>query len=132
MAINIIFCLSVLIPIFRSKKEVLDLLKNSFFYIFRYEKFHLRKHESELLTIDLPIIRFQDLQDRRRRDVEEMCFACSTNYEGDDVVCQLSRCGHVFHSDCVGKLIHRRQTDCPFCRTSFFSGCSSVPCKNIR
>ncbi|KAI3809252.1 hypothetical protein L1987_25223 [Smallanthus sonchifolius] len=126
MVINIIFCLSVILPIFQIKYELLNLLKDSFLCIFRYNSY-LHHHESDSFPVDLPIIRFQDLQERRHREVEEMCFICSANYEGDDVVCQLSRCGHVFHSECVGNLIHQKQAHCPFCRASFFSGRPSVP-----
>ncbi|KAJ0550535.1 putative chromatin regulator PHD family [Helianthus annuus] len=131
MLINILFCLSVLFPIFRIKTELINLLKNFFLYIFGYDNVYLLHHESALFHVDLPIIRFEDLQERRHREVEEMCFVCSKNYERDDVVCQLSRCGHVFHSECVGKLINGKQADCPFCRASFFSGLPSVPCKNF-
>ncbi|KAJ0771271.1 putative chromatin regulator PHD family [Helianthus annuus] len=131
MVINILFCLSVLLPIIRIKTELFNLLKNSFLYIFRYDDVYLHRHESDISMMDLPIIRFEDLQERRHREVEEMCFVCSNNYEGNDVVCQLSRCGHVFHTECIGKLIHSKQADCPFCRTSFFSGLPSVSCKNF-
>ncbi|PWA67723.1 RING-H2 finger protein ATL18 [Artemisia annua] len=127
MFINILFCLAVLFPILRIKKELHIILKN----LFQHNKLELHQHESEIFMLDLPIIRFEDLQERRHREVEEMCFICSVNYERDDVVSQLSRCGHVFHTECVGKLIHRKQHDCPFCRSSFFSGCPSVPCKNF-
>ncbi|KAK1421200.1 hypothetical protein QVD17_23367 [Tagetes erecta] len=132
MMINILFCLSVIFPIYRIKSELLKLIKSSVLYVFRSDKLNLHHHQSELYAPDLPIIRFEDLQERRRREVEEMCFICSANYERDDVVCQLSRCGHVYHSECVGKLIHRKQTDCPFCRSSFFSGRSSALSKNFR
>ncbi|GJV14838.1 ALP1-like protein [Tanacetum coccineum] len=95
--------------------------------LYKQNRLELHEHESDIFMLDLPIIRFEDLQERRHREVEEMCFICSVNYERDDVVSQLNRCGHVFHTQCVGKLIHRKQHDCPFCRSSFFSGCPSVP-----
>ncbi|KAI3748527.1 hypothetical protein L6452_11656 [Arctium lappa] len=133
MMIDIIFCSSVLFPIFRIKRQLLNLLHDSFSYVFRYNSLylHLHLHQSDLCLMDLPIIRFEDLQDRRQREVEEMCFACSTNYDNDDIVCQLSRCGHVFHSECVGKLIHQKVSDCPFCRSSFFSRRLSLPRLNF-
>ncbi|PWA87392.1 hypothetical protein CTI12_AA131320 [Artemisia annua] len=125
MLINIVFCFAVLFPILRIKHELLNLVKN----LLRYNKLDIPN--DEVFLVDLPIIRFEDLQERRHREVEEMCFICSVNYERDDVVSQLSRCGHVFHTECVGKLIHRKQHDCPFCRSSFFSGHPSLPCKNF-
>ncbi|PWA39944.1 RING-H2 finger protein ATL18 [Artemisia annua] len=91
----------------------------------------LNLQNEQVYLVDLPIIRFEDLQERTRREVEEMCFICSANYVSDDVVSQLSRCGHVFHSECVGKLIQRKQHDCPFCRSSFFSGSLAIPCKPL-
>ncbi|PWA87391.1 RING-H2 finger protein ATL18 [Artemisia annua] len=125
MLFNIIFCSAVLFPILRIKHELFILLKN----FFQYRKLD---HQSEqVYLVDLPIIRFEDLQERRHREVEEMCFICSANYVSDDVVFQLSRCGHVFHSECVGKLIQRKQHDCPFCRSSFFSGSLAIPCKPL-
>ncbi|KAJ9540249.1 hypothetical protein OSB04_026755 [Centaurea solstitialis] len=128
--IDLIFFFSVLFLIFRIKTELFNLLKDSFSRVFF--RSDLRHHHEAADTADLPIIRFQDLQDRRRHTaVEEMCFVCSVNYDGDDVVSQLSRCGHVFHTECVGKLIHRKQPNCPFCRSSFFSGRPSPACKNI-
>ena len=131
MMINIIFCYSVLFPIFRIKKQLLNMLHNFFLYFFRFDSRYLHGNQSDLCLIDLPIIRFQDLQDRRQLEVDEMCFACSTNYDSDDIVCQLSRCGHVFHSKCVGKLIYRKRSYCPFCRSSFFSHRLSLPRLNI-
>ncbi|KAI3799632.1 hypothetical protein L1987_34931 [Smallanthus sonchifolius] len=129
MMITLILCFSFFFLIFRIRYELLNLLNNSFLYLFRYDSDYIHHHESGVNLVDLPIIRFQDLQERRRREVEEICFICFANYGSDDVVCSLSRCGHVFHSECVGKLIHRKQSECPFCCSSFFSGRSSVPSK---
>ncbi|KAK9061334.1 hypothetical protein SSX86_018514 [Deinandra increscens subsp. villosa] len=117
--------------IFRMRIELLYLLKDSFTYLFRYDSEYIHRHESDVTPVDLPIIRFQDLQDRRQRVVEETCFICFAGYGSDDVVCVLGRCGHVFHSRCLGKLIHRKQSECPFCRSSFFSGRSSVQSKKV-
>ncbi|KAL8233231.1 hypothetical protein R6Q57_003009 [Mikania cordata] len=79
--------------------------------------------ECNLSLIDLPIIRFEDLHNHRHRPVDDrMCFICSQDYHKDDVICQLSRCGHVFHSHCVAKLLNTKRNYCPFCRAPFFSG----------
>ncbi|GJT39855.1 hypothetical protein Tco_0939720 [Tanacetum coccineum] len=69
MLINILFCFAVIFPILRIKHELLNLLKN----LFRYSKLDIHNEELVLL-VDLPIIRFEDLQERRHREVEEMCF----------------------------------------------------------
>nr|GEW58342.1 hypothetical protein [Tanacetum cinerariifolium] len=85
MLINIIFCSVVLFLILRIRHELFTLLKN----FCQYSKLDLQNEEVSL--VDLPIIRFEDLQERRHREVEEMCFICSANYVSDDVVSQLSR-----------------------------------------
>ncbi|KAL8218321.1 hypothetical protein R6Q57_021694 [Mikania cordata] len=37
-------------------------------------------------VLDLPVIRFEDLQDRRRqRSFDELCFICLKEYEKDDI-----------------------------------------------
>ncbi|KAI3708533.1 hypothetical protein L2E82_37741 [Cichorium intybus] len=126
MVMNIFFSLCILFPIFRVKHELLILVKQIFFSLLRYD--HDTPYPS---LVDLPIIKFEDLMERRQRSVEEMCFICSANYNPDDIVCQLSRCRHVFHSDCVGQMLHRKQPTCPFCCSPIFSGLSPVACKNF-
>ncbi|KAJ0683762.1 putative chromatin regulator PHD family [Helianthus annuus] len=132
MSIIIIFniCITLLL-ILRIKNELLTLLKHSISYLFRYGGVDSDLHEEHVCLVDLPIIRFQDLQNIRQRYVERMCFICLKDYDSDDVVSQLSRCGHVFHTDCVGKLLHEKETWCPFCRTPVFSGLSLVPSKSF-
>ncbi|KAI3807633.1 hypothetical protein L1987_23565 [Smallanthus sonchifolius] len=128
MIIDIIFYVCLLIPVLRIKSDLLNLIKDSVAYWFGYGGVNPRYHQEDVCLVDLPIIRFQDLHNHRQRSVDRMCFICSADYDKDDVLCQLGRCGHVFHSDCVGKLLHRKQTSCPFCRSPVFSGVSSVAC----
>ncbi|KAI3496986.1 hypothetical protein L1887_39366 [Cichorium endivia] len=126
MLMSIIFYFCIFFPIFRAKHELLSLFTKIFFYFFGYD--HDTPYPS---LVDLPAIRFEDLQFRRNRSVEEMCFICSADYNPDDVVCQLSRCHHVFHSDCVGQLLHQKQPTCPFCCSPIFSGLSPVACRKF-
>ncbi|XP_024969017.1 RING-H2 finger protein ATL18-like [Cynara cardunculus var. scolymus] len=124
----IIFYICLLLPVLRIKSDLLNLLKDSVSDLLGYGGVNPRLHEEDVCLVDLPIIRFDDLQNRRHRSVDRMCFICSADYHKEDVLCQLSRCGHVFHSDCVGKLLHRRQTSCPFCHSPVFSGIPKVAC----
>ncbi|KAI3734643.1 hypothetical protein L6452_14117 [Arctium lappa] len=121
---NIVFYLCILFPILRIRHDLLNIVTDFVFYLFRYDY-----TASHICLVDLPIIRFEDLQNRRNRSVDGMCFMCSEDYDHDHVVCQLSRCGHVFHSDCVGELLRREQHNCPFCRSPIFSGLPKFPCK---
>ncbi|KAI3807631.1 hypothetical protein L1987_23563 [Smallanthus sonchifolius] len=134
MSTIIIFdiCITIFL-VLRIKSEVLTLLKHSVSGLFGYARVEsgLHHEDEDVCLVDLPIIRFDDLQNLRQRSVDRMCFICSKDYNSDDVVCQLSRCGDVFHSDCVGKLLHQKETSCPFCRTPVFSGLSQAPCKGF-
>ncbi|KAI3783691.1 hypothetical protein L1987_42777 [Smallanthus sonchifolius] len=106
------------------KSDLLKFFKDSVFNFFRHGGFN-----PDVCLVDLPVIRFEDLQNHRPRSIDRMCFICSEDYDKDDMLCQLSRCGDIFHSDCVGKLLHRKQTSCPFCRAPIFSGLPTVPCE---
>ncbi|KAK9075114.1 hypothetical protein SSX86_003433 [Deinandra increscens subsp. villosa] len=131
MMINFIFYICLLFPILRIKSDLLNLIRDSVAYLLGYGGVNPRFHQEDVCLVDLPIIRFEDLQNHRHRSVDRMCFICSADYDKDDVLCQLSRCGHVFHSDCVGKQLHRKQSSCPFCRSPIFSGLSPATCRNF-
>ncbi|KAK9059661.1 hypothetical protein SSX86_020365 [Deinandra increscens subsp. villosa] len=130
MEIILIFNICITISlILRTKNEFLTLLKkHCLSYLFAVDS----EEVDHVGFVDLPIIRFGDLESLRQRTVDRMCFICSEDYGNDDVVCQLSRCGDVFHSDCVGKLLHdQKQTYCPSCRTPVFSGLSRLSYKQL-
>ncbi|KAJ6937592.1 hypothetical protein NC652_012039 [Populus alba x Populus x berolinensis] len=57
--------------------------------------------------------RFEKVQ---KKDVS--CSICLVELEKEDMVSQLSRCMHVFHTDCIDKWIQRDHFTCPLCRTS--------------
>ncbi|KAL8253390.1 hypothetical protein R6Q59_037083 [Mikania micrantha] len=128
MIIDIIFYICLLFPVLRIKSELFNLINCYLSYLLGFAGVNPRYHEEDVCLLDLPIIRFEDLQNHRHRSVDRMCFICAGDYDNGDVLCQLSRCGHVFHSDCVGKRLHRNQSFCPYCRTPIFSGLPPVLC----
>ncbi|EXB40454.1 RING-H2 finger protein ATL18 [Morus notabilis] len=73
----------------------------------------------------LPVSRFVDLpgrgtcQRRSGQTMEESCSICLAEFEEQDVVSQLSKCGHVFHMNCIEKWLDCNQFTCPLCRSSF-------------
>ncbi|KAL6217879.1 hypothetical protein ACLB2K_011096 [Fragaria x ananassa] len=78
--------------------------------------------------LSLPVARFQDLQgycstERSGQDSleAETCSVCLVEFEDEDVVSQLSKCGHVFHMDCIEKWMERNNFTCPLCRSLFFN-----------
>ncbi|XP_004292319.1 PREDICTED: RING-H2 finger protein ATL18-like [Fragaria vesca subsp. vesca] len=78
--------------------------------------------------LSLPVARFQDLQgycstERSGQDSHEAetCSVCLVEFEDEDVVSQLSKCGHVFHMDCIEKWMERNNFTCPLCRSLFFN-----------
>lgn len=64
----------------------------------------------------LPVTRFEELQ-----NVDGMCSICLVEFEKEDVVSQLSRCGHVFHMHCIESWLDRNQFTCPLCRSFLLS-----------
>ncbi|KAK4378879.1 hypothetical protein RND71_000741 [Anisodus tanguticus] len=50
-------------------------------------------------------------------EVEESCSICLMEYEKENVVCELPRCKHVFHMECIERWVERSQFTCPLCRS---------------
>lgn len=84
--------------------------------------------------LDLPVSQFQDLELSNKNGGEEidsdqeMCSICLMEFEKEDLVNKLLRCGHVFHMGCLEKWLDRCQFTCPLCRSSVLRLRSS-PCK---
>lgn len=118
---NLLFCSCILVLLFRTKQELVRMLVSFINNVFHPD--HLRDMAYRL---DLPVIKFGDLQERRgQRSFDPFCFICLTEYEKDDVVTQLSRCGHVYHTECVGKLMNDCEFTCPFCKSTIFKAMPS-------
>ncbi|XP_030539517.1 RING-H2 finger protein ATL18-like [Rhodamnia argentea] len=82
-------------------------------------------------SFQLPVGRFQDLQkpfgeEEEEGDHEKTCSICLVDYEGEDLVSKLHRCGHVFHLDCIERWLERSQFTCPLCRKLVFDVRSSA------
>ncbi|KAI3442382.1 uncharacterized protein J3R85_001121 [Psidium guajava] len=92
------------------------------------------KHEPQesSCSFQLPVGRFQDLQKAGEGggggdgDHEKTCSICLVDYEGEDLVSKLHRCGHVFHLDCIERWLERSQFTCPLCRKLVFDMGSSA------
>ncbi|KAI6677443.1 hypothetical protein NL676_038239 [Syzygium grande] len=80
-------------------------------------------------SFQLPVGRFQDLQksgEVEDGDHEKTCSICLVDYEGEDLVSKLHRCGHMFHMDCIERWLERSQFTCPLCRKLVFDAKSSA------
>lgn len=66
----------------------------------------------EELAAYLSVSRFEELEEAE----EGMCSICLMEFEKDDAVSRLCRCGHVFHMDCMEKWLDCCQLTCPLCR----------------
>ncbi|KAH7433177.1 hypothetical protein KP509_07G057500 [Ceratopteris richardii] len=49
------------------------------------------------------------------------CVVCLTDFEEGETLCQLPKCKHVFHKDCIHMWL-LTHTTCPLCRRSLISG----------
>lgn len=70
----------------------------------------------------LPVGRFVDLQSCRDRKNEELmeescCSVCLVEFDKEDLVSKLPKCGHVFHFDCIESWVNCNQFTCPLCRS---------------
>jgi len=87
---------------------------------------------SEICSIELSMRRYGDLKANAGNDGEEVeaCSVCLVEFESEDMVSQLPRCGHVFHMVCIEKWVERSQFTCPLCRSLFLSKQASAwePC----
>ncbi|KAF2418034.1 hypothetical protein EJ08DRAFT_599749 [Tothia fuscella] len=46
----------------------------------------------------------------------ERCDICLSDYEANDEVRKLVKCGHLFHKDCIGHWLTEGRNSCPLCR----------------
>ncbi|KAL7088637.1 hypothetical protein ACP275_13G140000 [Erythranthe tilingii] len=93
--------------------------------------------ETQSCQLDLPVSRFQDLEfcSKHRgaamdNQEEEECSICLMEFEKEDLVNKVPRCGHVFHMECMEKWLDRCQFTCPLCRSLLLHATNkSSPCK---
>lgn len=50
----------------------------------------------------------------------EICSICLDEYSPSETLAELP-CGHVFHSDCIGKWLTERSSTCPLCKTDLLA-----------
>ncbi|GAB4838696.1 hypothetical protein Ancab_028239 [Ancistrocladus abbreviatus] len=89
-------------------------------------------------SIDLPMGRYGDLRggesccrSGNSDGDDEACSVCLVEFESEDLVNQLRKCGHVFHAACVERWLDENQFSCPLCRSLFLNvadGCSHAAC----
>ncbi|KAG5626029.1 hypothetical protein H5410_011247 [Solanum commersonii] len=90
--------------------------------------FHVECIEGWVERLNLPASRFLDL-DMSSSCIDETCSICLVEFEKEHVVCQLPRCNHVFHMDCIEKWLERCQFTCPLCRSLLIHRTTPSPCK---
>ncbi|KAE9589286.1 putative transcription factor C2H2 family [Lupinus albus] len=107
--VTIVFYTCILIPLMQLKR-----LLSSMFCV--YDMKGVSKEIEFPQIPSLPVARFEDL-----RETEEICSICLVDFEGEDAVSKIKRCGHVFHVNCIQQWLHLTQYSCPLCRSSLFS-----------
>ncbi|KAI5665201.1 hypothetical protein M9H77_24524 [Catharanthus roseus] len=110
---TIIFYTCVWIPIKQIKEAILDILTSIFSAFRRHGKGNDRDDSIVVVElVDLPAEKFGELPPAAGCD----CSICLAEYESEDMVTRLPRCGHVFHVDCIRRWLDRNQFTCPLCR----------------
>ncbi|KAM1212037.1 hypothetical protein TB2_003568 [Malus domestica] len=106
------------IPFHQMKKFLARLFSGVIFFT----NFQQQEEED---CMSLSVARFQDLQahgtKRCAQVLEETCSVCLVDFEEEDLVSQLGKCGHVFHVDCIERWIESSHFSCPICRSLFFN-----------
>ncbi|KAK4439365.1 RING-H2 finger protein ATL18 [Sesamum alatum] len=93
-----------------------------------------RGNARSVCEVDLLVLSFQDLEFSNKNrgkavsNGEEMCSICLMEFEKEDLVNKLPRCGHLFHMECMEKWLDRCQFTCPLCRSSVLP-VGPLPCK---
>ncbi|XP_042493407.1 RING-H2 finger protein ATL18 [Macadamia integrifolia] len=81
---------------------------------------HLDYHH-QTDDLPLPMMRFRELAEVEEGDEEEscseVCSVCLVEFQKEDQVTKLSRCGHVFHLCCIKSWVDRNRFTCPLCRS---------------
>ncbi|XP_062080734.1 RING-H2 finger protein ATL18 [Humulus lupulus] len=142
--VTIVFYTCVWIPLLQLKKALLGLVRNIMFFTCENDQPFLESnrstsssHVNSAVQPWLPISRYVDLKlgqcgdgesprndvvcghDEAEKDQEEPCSICLVEFEKEDVVSQLSKCGHVFHIKCIERWLDSNHFTCPLCRSSF-------------
>ncbi|KAK8627073.1 hypothetical protein V6N13_134700 [Hibiscus sabdariffa] len=96
--------------------------------------FPFYRPEQSFRTIDacLPVARFEDLKLSNGGDGEDdaaVCSICLAEFDDEDVVSRIQKCGHVFHMNCIEKWMARDHFTCPLCRSFLFPNVVSCHAK---
>ncbi|KAJ4715793.1 RING-H2 finger protein ATL18-like [Melia azedarach] len=121
----IAFFICVMMSLLELKRGILRMLS---FIFLKYQA-----EESSQIAAYLSTSRFEDLDkycsSGSGNKVEEMCSICLMEFEKEDVVSRLIRCGHVFHRDCIERWLDCYQFTCPLCRSFFLINVKSCHAK---
>ncbi|XVE93025.1 hypothetical protein REPUB_Repub01dG0154400 [Reevesia pubescens] len=118
----LIFYTCVWIPYLQFKKALLSILG------FVFPWYRADEESYQVINVCLPVARFEDLklsscskgETGNNNEVEEVCSICLVEFEKEDVVSQLQKCGHMFHMKCIEKWVEHYQFTCPLCRSFLF------------
>ncbi|KAL2323922.1 hypothetical protein Fmac_022980 [Flemingia macrophylla] len=112
--VSIVLYTCILIPLMELKRALGRVV------LFSCETKLVAREMDLVETPSLPVTRYEDLR-FECEDHDEICSICLVEYEGEDAVTKLARCGHVFHLSCIHQWIQHNQFSCPLCRSFFFS-----------
>lgn len=126
---TIVFYTCVWIPVKQMQQAILDLFSSMFQQLIHHgtklgfcdQKNSLsRPSSSSSVILDLiPAEKFNDVCCSGGGGGGESCSICLAEYDGEEMVIRLPRCGHVFHMECINSWLDRSQFTCPLCRDLF-------------
>ena len=121
--VTILFYTCILIPLMQLKKALASMFGLMAFFCCDSKAMAKEMEFPEIPS--LPVARFQDVQEHscvgEDGKSEEICSICLVEFEGEDAVSKLGRCGHIFHFNCIEQWLDRNQFSCPLCRSFLLS-----------
>jgi len=118
--VTIVLYTCVFIPLKQLKMSLANIFSLILMFFFSYESKFVAKEMVFPEIPSLPAVRFEDLDGDEDYE-DEICSICLVEFEREDGVSKLRRCGHVFHFNCIEQWLERSQFSCPLCRSSLFS-----------
>ncbi|KAI9181252.1 hypothetical protein LWI28_012921 [Acer negundo] len=119
---SLVFYLCIMMPLRQVKNAVMRILLGG------ADIEEAEETLDQLVVPYLEVCKFDE--ETEEEEEEEMCSICLVELDEEDVVSRLSRCGHIFHMDCIQRWLHSNHFTCPLCRSFLLTNVGPLfPCK---
>ncbi|KAL5856311.1 hypothetical protein ACOSQ4_006113 [Xanthoceras sorbifolium] len=103
---SLVFYICILIPLCQLKNAVVIRILGG-----------VAEDDESSHLVAVPNLSVCKFEEESSSSSEEMCSICLMEFDEEDVVSRVSRCGHIFHMDCMERWLHCNHFTCPLCRS---------------